>query len=903
MKGAIFLHTVIQGGGIRLELTNAGRILRFSRAGSDTDLLSAVLPPVARLTLTDGTEVFPEAVEFDGTFLTEMFPGGYSAKVEICVCAHYLLFTLREVSRTDFYSLAFLSVPVLSDPAAHCGCVATAINCKPGEYPGINRLLQLEAFPKTGCAGAAGAVCAASPDALRGILKEIVLDIPEGAMPVNPLGGPFALDDPGAGANRAYTILPEPLTPGEAAVFADRMLAFGLTQVNLHPGYGMYAHGSFEPNPDVYGDIEGFKKLVKVFHDRGIQVFVHSYTFFIGHNSRYVTPVPHPDLGTVAEFTLAEDLPVDAEAVSVLESTSSVDPHAGYKIPGSAILWIDDELIGFTDTGNRGFSGCTRGFSGCTRGFDGTHPSAHKAGAKVKILLGYFLVLAPRAESPLFYEIARNTAAFYNAIGADGFYLDAIDGVFILGGDDFAWYHSMLFLREMFAHLDHPAVFDCCYGPQYPSTWLLRSRMGVLDAPTRGYRDFIDVHTDYCRANANSRFLVPGMGWKNLYPGEPDITADLNSTGTENRGLIGWQSKLWTPEDVEYLCVKGLALDACLSYHNRFALADRHPILLRYGEIMAKYDALRKTHAFPDGMRAILAAPRSEFHLVSDDPPRFVRRTSTREHFIDAPVAFRNPYGAQAPRIRIEALRTAGAYDAPDAELLCEGADFSGGETKIVRTFPERRDTHGKTAPGAWVEGDGSGATLNIRIRNDFAMKSATSEHFVKLDFTGRRYFAFSESENCERPPEEWPRTELEYRVFTDVERFYDVYGNDVNFSCLDCVEFAVSRPCSAKVSPVVIMHDRMLALEQPCLRTEGCAVTFDTVLRSGTFLEYDPADGSAAVYDLSGHVLCRPAVSGSLTLPAGTSDVVLEAGEHSGNQRRAAVTLIFDDTEPVHEI
>ena len=270
-----------------------GQNLSFADRASGTELLRP--SPCAILTDADRTEHPAVACAYADGVLSIRFDGGAEASVAVKECGDYLRFELLSLSDESVFRVAFVNIEIDGDHPAFAGALMNmTINAKPEEYPGISHILRCEAYPHVGVTGAAAAVIGSPLNVLRGIMRTVTEDIPAGELPINPYGGAYALDEVDHGANRAYTILPEPITPEEAEVFAQDMKKFGLTQVYLHPGYGMYAHGSFEPNPEVYGDIEGFRKLVEVFHRNGIQVCLQTYTFFIGHNSRHVTPVPHP---------------------------------------------------------------------------------------------------------------------------------------------------------------------------------------------------------------------------------------------------------------------------------------------------------------------------------------------------------------------------------------------------------------------------------------------------------------------------------------------------------------------------------------------------------------------------------------------------------------------------------
>ena len=181
---------------------------------------------------------------------------------------------------------------------------------------------------------------------------------------------------------------------------------------------------------------------------------------------------------------------------------------------------------------------------------------------------------------------------------------------------------------------------------------------------------------------------------------------------------------------------------------------------------------------------------------------------------------------------------------------------------------------------------------LCVRLRNDYAKKLATNEYFIKLDFEGWRYYTFYEAQNCERPTDEWPRCELEYTVFSEVEHFYDAYSNGVNYQNLDRVEIRLSNPCKAVIEPIRIMNRRVSIWEHPTLKLGDQYLKLPVTLKSGQFLELSP-NGEGVVYDLGGHELQTFRVDTALTLDNGANEVELIA-DSTSEFARAAVTFRY---------
>ncbi|MDF2722691.1 MAG: hypothetical protein K0Q59_2366 [Paenibacillus sp.] len=846
----------------------------------------------------DKREHVPSAADYRAPNLELTYDNGVTAVIAVAEHADHLTFQLVSVTSEAFFAISVVSIDVDidydRDASFVASCMSMTLGTRMEEYPGQNRKLYAEAFPHIGLLKtlhsehpAKAAVIGAPETKLRQIMKDVIEHIPDGELPKSKTGGPYGCEI--EQAKSTYTILSSPVTMDNVEDVIAAMKQFGIREANLHQG-AMYRQGDFQVNEKAYpGGIEQFKAVIRRFHQEGMTVGLHSYTFFLAKAqsmSRYTTPVPHPDLDTLQSFLLEADLDEALTEIPVNEAIADRTLTTGFHSQNSLVLWIGDELIRFTGVADT----MPFTFTGCERGAFGTTASAHRQGEPVHHLKSYFGgYLAPKKHSPLFYEIARNTAQFYNECEFDAFYLDAIDGVFILDGNEFSWYHAMAFINEMYKHLQRPTVFDCCYGPQYPSSWFVRTRFGALDHPTRAYNDFNDVHVEYDVRTAQRMYLVPELGWISLYPG-----------GKEDS--IGWQKQVMTMEELEYLCVKHLALDACQCYQSTILRHKELPVLQRYAEVIRQYDRVRESGYFQldPQTRQQLLAPRSEFKLVQAGERYTLRRMKTTkyraESFDDGRNTFHalNPYAEQKPHIRIDALWTAEPYGCEAARVLVELDEAEPLALNRSCTFDEPLDIDACRGIGVWICGDGRGETVNIRLRSEFWAGRGIADHFIVVDFTGWRYFSFYESQNGELEPHQWPRAELEYKIYDDVKNFYASYTNAVEYTSLAQIDILTNaeQPCELRMKPIVALPHREQALVNPSVTLNGQTVTFATTLRSGTWLECSE-DGECVVYDRKGHVVDRPAVIGDIpVVRAGGNELTLDSSDVSSYTKRATVRL-----------
>lgn len=872
---------------LKYAIDEKGNNLEFTEKATGRNVLKQGFNPCSKIVKSedDRTEIYPEAVDYVKPYLSILYTDGHKAKIKVDEGEEYLTFELIETSDENFWSLAVVNVVTDIDYNKDSSFVSTlmgvTLKTRMMEYPGRNSLLLAEGYTHIGMCPIKAVVIGAPEKSLNTIMRRVVDSIPDGTMPKAAYSGPYASEC--HDADRTYTLRTEPITMDNVDEYIEKLKKFGISQVNFHQSE-MFCQGEFTVNTKYYPNgISDLKKVIAYLHSKDIQCMLHTYTFFVQNiadnkGNKYIAPKPHRDLGVCARFTLGDDMGTDDTFVPTVESTENVSLYFGYCVAPSALLWIDDEIVRFSNVNGKGFCEIERGMFGTTI-------SSHKKGAEVKQLNSYFNYIAPEKNSELFFEIAKNNADFYNECDFDGYYLDAIDGVFVLDGNEFTWYHSVLFINEVFKYLKKPPIFNCCYGPQYPGQWYARTRMGAFDGPMRGYRDFTDQHVKFNEKFAERMYLIGELGWWPLYPGDDE--------------RLNWSYKVMRDEDVDYICSKTLATDVCQCWV-MYEDYQKLPIIASYSEKIQLYAKLQREKYFDKRIKDIVRRPYSEHELVEVDGKYFFRPTFTDfnkiQSFDDGRNTFKvnNRFDKQKPKIRIEVMYTADNYDTPDGKVIC---DLDENTAPPINQSIDlgHASTDDKRGIGVWVKGDGSGVVVNFRLRSPmYVNEHGNSDHFVRLDFTGWRYFSFYEFENCEMKQEDFPAEILDYKVFTDVDKFYASYSSPSDYNDLEILNIMTNgAKCDIRVKPIKALPHHCITLTNPTLTVNGRAITFKASLNSTDVLEYDPETGDAVVIDRFGNLLSKPEIIGEAPiLEKGENTVTLSDSSECAYQKRAAVTL-----------
>ena len=902
-----------------------GQIVQFIDRRSGVDYCRKA-SPFARVKKEGKTCAATKAEYSNGRLTLEFGQIGVTAVLQVEAAKRYFAVEVVSVDPQGIDELAFVDVPLTltgapGEPFAAC---ALALNLKTNvrAIPQATSHLWAASYPRFGFAGAKVALIGCPYEELRGVMQEVVTAADE--LTHSPIGGPWALDGPNNYGSYLFDF--GNLTEESVDRWIELAEDLGVTQIDFHGGRS-FRFGDFRPDPSLYPrGVASMKAVLDKLHAAGIQAGLHTYAMFIDKSCPYVTPVPDPRLGKDATFTLASDLAAEAKEVPVVESTETMSTITGFFVRNSVTLQIDDELITYAGVSKQP----PYAFTQCTRGACGTTVAAHAKGTTVHHLRECFGRFCPDGDSTLFTEVAANTAELYNGAGFDMIYLDALDGGDTVAGRANAWHYQSKFTFEICKRLEKPAIMEM--STFHHHLWYVRSRMGAWDHPTRSHKKFIDIH---CQANAGLRrqFLPGNLGWW---------------------AFKTWQGATGEPthvDDIEYLCAKALANNHGLSLMG-ISPSTVHsiPALPRLAAIVRQYECLRHANYFTDAVKQRLRAPGDEFTLFQapDGQWRFrpVRYDKHKVQRIDGEGSLwtvTNRFGTQPLKLRIEAIFSVGAYDAPGSITLTDftntdefadraaqqgiSADLevSTDQTKVGatsglftatnstdtptrswcklgKTFSPPVNLSGHQALGMWVYGDGKGEVLNLQQTSPSHLSHAIADHYITVDFTGWRYFELVEPEGRRHADYSWPYGGI-YSIYRE-----SIRPNSVATLSLWYNNVPSKETVACYLSPIRALPIVPAKLRNPSVTIDGKTITFPVDIETGQFLEFrGPED--CKLYGPKGEEIRDVEPAGDVpALEPGENRIEFACVPEAGVNPRAYVSVItqgepFGGTNPSEQI
>ena len=861
-----------------------------------------------------GREIPVSGVALDADRLTLRFgDSGVSAVLRVAARPEFLLFTVEALAGDAPDVLTFVNVPLdlQGRPDEPFGACATALNLitRVDQLPALQTELRAAAHRKFGVVGARVALVAGPPAALPDAFKAALTRASE--LPVCKVAGPWAAETPFNHGSYLFNF--GSLTETNVDDWIDMARSLGVTQIDNHGGSAaFFKFGDFALNPQKWPDgWDSFARIVGRLHAAGIGSIFHSYAFFIDKQSKYVTPVPDPRLDAFRVFTLTADLDATADSVTVNESTAGLTTVTGFFEFNSVVLHVGDELMTFGGVSAQ----APWRFTGLKRGAFGTKAAAHPAGRPARQLKECFGLFVPNVESTLFEEIAANHAAVVNRCGFDGLYLDAIDGSAILRGNEECWYWANKFVVEIQKRLWRPVGMEM--SAMWHQFWQYRTRWQAWDFPRRGHERFIDLHA----AGVNGGLMLPlHLGWWSFNAFSPP------------------QVEPTYPEVIDYLGARLIGWDAGISLAGG---VDRDqlrtvPLFRRDVDRLRSYETLRHAGTVPERVKAALREPGREFVLVTNHTgqARFQRSASTRHPLSSAEPwtlhwSVTNAFADQPARFRLEALMGVAPDNETNGVVLADrlpaggtgwqqtnAAGVTGSWTNLpadaspLATVLTARHEGGAPQRGAWlrferrhepplklhhreglrfwVEGDGSGALLAIRLESPRHLAyGAVADRYLPLDFTGRREVTLLETESARWSDYDWG----------DGKALYHLYREGVEFDAIDSVSvwlqnLPAGREVTCRLGPIRAVPMQEQTLRRPALSVNGTTITFEVELPAGGWIEANGPEDCQA-FGPKGEPRGAVKVTGAWPqLRAGANAVEFRAPAAEGPAVRARVTV-----------
>ena len=905
----------ISGEGVNLSL--------FDKTGGREYLRKEPSTPCAYVK-AGGAEFPATGATLDGGTLRLEFAGA-TARAELRVTPLPGAIVL-EVAAADgaFDELVFANAPLELEakPYEDFAACALALTTRTHvhQLPALHDAFWAEATARFGLVGAKAALVGA-PQAeilptIRRVMTSEAVDLPP-----SDKGGAWALESrDGYGS---YLMNFGTLTEETADGWIESCRRLGFDQIDNHGG-GFFRFGSLDNVQP--GGWDSFKKVIDRCHAAGIQVILHTYTCYIQKDDRYVTPVPHPDLDTWRDWTLAEPIDAESDEIAVNEAIPPETTLKGWDATSSRTLRLGDEIIEYESV----TSEAPWKFLGCKRGFHGTRAAAHEAGSSASLLKtywgGYYI---PKPDSPLWYEIAKNHADLVNRCGFDGIYFDAIEGLQYMWGKENYWYYGGKFVTDVAKDLERPVGME--FAGMIHAWWHYRSRYQAWDSASRGFKRFLDIHLASMKAGEEYQHGC----WLGHDP-EIDKFGGMKAGGLYlplQLGwwrLIGWGKPQNDPtyrDDVDYIGCKLVGNDAGFSFNHPITVEEMetNPFLGECAALLRDYARARRD-GLDESILEKLRRPGKEFKLYRDaDGTPWFRETFYKKHKVvhttdpSAEWTVSNEFGAQPLSLRLAAFYSPASYGNPEKGVRfdpaavsaeCEGNDGvtgrlepdagtvpATGETAFafrashdgevpddaawVRTeawrMPSESDPQKLQATGFWLCGDGQGEVLNVQI--------GLYSQLVKIDFTGWRYIELLEADSAETSRCVWPP--MDYSVYTHYRETGDLRSCRLWFN-----NIPAGKTVRCLIGPMAALPYGDYELVNPVVTLNGKTVRFPVTLETGSYFEL--RGGRCVKYNKDnvpvGEFLPEGAVP---TLEKGENRIAVDAESPQGTSKRMELTVI----------
>lgn len=905
---------VIENNYFKYEIASDGRNLHFIDKVTGIDYLNNTTVSYCAYVTQDGKENPVSSASVNGNLLKLEFKNSnLTANILITKKEDYVSLEVAEVNGTA-ESLTLINVPLNLkgmpyEPFAAC-VLSMNLYTQVRQLPALQTFLWAKCYKRFGMIGSKITLLGVPQKNILPVIREVMQQSKD--IPYSTAGGAWAqLSKEGFGS---YLMNFGTLTEKTVDEWIEKCKSVGFNQIDSHGGGAdFFKLGSFELNPEKWPDgWNQFKRINGRLHDAGISSILHTYAFFIEKDSKYVTPVPSADLAYFSSFTLAGPVGPKDSVIVVNESTGDIANTKDLSILNSHTFRLGNELIEFKSV----TSSSPYKLTGCKRGADNTKAAAYRAGEKVYHLKEMFGMFVPGPETQLFIEIARNTAKIVNDNNFDGIYLDAIDGSPILDGAENAWYYGTKFIVEIARQLKRPVGMEM--SSMGNIWWHYRSRWEAWDTPVRGYKRFIDIH---CAAINGGLLLPLHLGW--------------------------WLNHTWDPpqtettftDDIEYLGCKMIGNNAGLSLlgGTEKKELDKKPAFKRLNDIIRQYEELRLKNYFGEDVKKLLRQPGKEFTLFQENGLWNFRPVAYQKHKVDgldhpsASWIVNNEFDSQPVKLRIESLLSVKSYSDPANIIL---ADFSGPEAfsdkeyakgisggisnsnekavssesgrifsaqssgvsplngswiKMEKKIEPSLDLSKNQALGVWIKGDGNGELLNFRLESPVQLSyGARGDHFVKIDFTGWKYFELVEIESVEFSNYDWP----------NARNVYNSYRNTIQFNKVDKLQLwynniPANKEVNCIIGPVKAIPTFEGVLENPSITMEGKKIVFPVRMESGMYLEFlSPSD--CKLYGSKGELLKEVTPIGVIpSLVNGLNKISFSNDGPNAENARVQVTII----------
>ncbi len=701
-------------------------------------------------------------------------------------------------------------------------------------------------------------------------MQALADDIDPAVGVVNKSGGAYAQSNPSCYGDYSLTSEAYPERIDELIATAKK---YNLKQIDVHQGANSFIQGnyiqgegfSFTHMPNKTAS--EFKTLIAdKCHEAGLELGLHIYSFYISPSAKDVLAVPEyqKQLEYSETYTLAKDLSKAKPKIETVEDASGFDLDTSFTYKNSTYILIDEEIIRVKEVDETGFVKIDRGVLG-------TKAARHEAGAEIRHLIHYYGMFAPIVGSELFYDMAEWVAETYNKGGFDMIYFDAHDG--LSKHTDNQSYYGAEFVRAVLEKCEKPPVLEL--STLYPSIWAARSRMIAWDHATRAYKQF------------NLNHLNTNKGWMDkMYPTTfgwfsyaPDISYPEKNT----------LAKTMFKDDLDHMGSLAIAWNVSTAYNDYENI--NHPVMSAnvtyYNEF---YNKLRLEGYFSEEVRKQIREGEYEYKVVKKDDGSFVFREMQYSKYkvfnaadadLNTGKGF-NPFGEQVPFIRIESRYS--------TEFQHEHVLLELDETREIENFTGNRNIEpgnlinykaikvrvfGNNSPDAAIM-----ITLSYTGPGEYEM----TDYVIPLNFEGWKEIVLLDSDSGDYG------YDFSSRNVNAVS--WDVFREIPDYDKINGIGIATTGDCTGVMMDDIVAYRHTEApVKNPSVTVGDSTITFNTEIKGGQYIEYDPHTNSA-VLNYNDGTEKKISHSGSVSVPSGEFSYTYSAEALTEAPVRAQVVI-----------
>ena len=253
-----------------------------------------------------------------------------------------------------------------------------------------------------------------------------------------------------------------------------------------------------------------------------------------------------------------------------------------------------------------------------------------------------------------------------------------------------------------------------------------------------------------------------------------------------------------------------------------------------------------------------------------------------------------NPFGEQKPYVRIES-RFSSDYQNGSVLIADFDKDKKLSEQELFRSVKvNMNDFMMISFPVKGTGRDGDALLISTHCGIGGGESGGRIDYFVDLNFEGWRTVSLLDSDNAEYDYKKYNFDNL-VRDGADYSTFrVPLYYNDISNVNIR----TTGKGADAQIGDIMGYRQMYAPVKNPSVTVNGQTLSFDTTIKGGEYIDYDPKTNTAKLYHSWERTVEDIAVVGGITVPNGDFECTYEATPEEDTTVRARVVFGFSGIE-----